>query len=85
MDVQQWQRLLLSELYDLGMERTAKQLEKEAGIQLRSDAMVRFHHAVNSAEWNEAINIFKNVKVPPYFFIYFHQVSCYDLFDIGEI
>lgn len=50
-----WTRLLLRELYDLGFRASAERLEREAGVQLRSDAMKALEAAVRARQWDAAL------------------------------
>lgn len=50
-----WTRLLLRELYDLGFRTSAECLEREAGVQLRSDAMKALEAHVRACEWDAAL------------------------------
>jgi hypothetical protein len=50
-----WTRLLLRELYDLGFRESAECLEREAGVQLRSDAMKALEAAVRARQWDTAL------------------------------
>lgn len=50
-----WTRLLLRELYDLGYRSSAECLEREASVQLRSDAMKALEAHVRALEWDAAL------------------------------
>lgn len=52
-----WTRLVLRELYDLGYDRAAACLEREAAVQLQSPAMQSLQRFVLAQQWDQAIQL----------------------------
>lgn len=58
-----WTRLLLRELYDLGYSASAATLEREARVQLRSDAMGQLQLCVEARDWDRALELIGHSSV----------------------
>ncbi|KAL3657381.1 hypothetical protein V7S43_017700 [Phytophthora oleae] len=54
---QKWARLLLRELYDLGCHDAVAALEREASVQMRSDAMKKLQSLIANRQWDQALQL----------------------------